>query len=288
MAIHTPYLAGAEKPKINALIYGRPGCGKTTFAAQANDHPDMANALFLNVEGGLLSVAHRGDIQAIDIRDSKTLEDVFWDLVNKDPAFADIQTIVIDSGSELQSVGLQQIVSDAVADPKKVRRDDLDEIEIGDYGKSTAQLTRLFRWFRDSPYHVIITALPKYVFPKGNTNENKEPIDCIPSFTAKLAESVMGYVDFVWYMYIDAEGNRKMLTQEKGIYRAKTRGPEFAMTLGQVVSDPNLSSIYDLLLKTQGKTPSKPVAIKRPVTAVKPPATLPEPALSPESEQASA
>lgn len=249
----TPYLAGSEKPRINALIYGRQGCGKTTFAATANDHKDMANALFLNVEGGLLSVAGRGDVQAIDIRDITTFEQVFWQLINKDKAFADIKTVVIDSGSELQSVSLQQIVSEAIADPRK-KRDDPDSIEIGDYGKSSAQLKRLFRWFRDSPYHVIVTALPSYVFPRGNREENQQPTDCMPQFTAKLAEAVMGYMDFVWYLYVDADGNRKMLTQERGIYRAKTRGPRFAEALGQVVDDPNLPNLYNMLLKTETTT----------------------------------
>lgn len=249
MAKNKPELAGGEKPRINALIYGRQGCGKTTLCATANDHPDLANVLFLNVEGGLLSVSGRGDIKKIDIRNIDVVEEVFWDLVNKDPDYADIQTVVIDSGSELQSLNLAQIVAEAV-NSNKNKRDDQDFIQLDDYGKSNAQLKRIFRWYRDAPFNVIITALPQYIFPRGNNQENQEPTDCLPQFTAKLAEAVMGYMDFVWYMY-EVDGERKLLTRPKGIYRAKTRGPRFSEAIGQVVDNPTLPALYQKLLESE-------------------------------------
>lgn len=256
MAKHAPEIAKPETAFLNILLYGRPGVGKTTFAAGAQDHPAMADVLFLNVEGGMLSVAGRGDINKIDIKSSNVLEEIFWDLIKKDVDYARYKTIVLDSGSEAQNMGLEHIVRDAIDSPEnkaKVtskQRDDPDRIYLEDYGKSNAQLTRMFRWFRDAPIHFIMTALPKPVYPKG-ASENVAPDEIVPSFTAKLAESAQGFMDFVWYMYLDKDGERWLLTRDKLPYRGKTRGPRFAEAMGERVQDPNLPALYDLFLEKE-------------------------------------
>ena len=63
-----PYKVTPEKVvgRMKILIYGPQGVGKTYLAATAQDHPAMRDVLFLNVEGGLMTIAHRGDIMAED------------------------------------------------------------------------------------------------------------------------------------------------------------------------------------------------------------------------------
>lgn len=231
-----------DQPQINALIYGAPGCGKTTLAATCQDHELMRDVMFLNIEGGLLSVASRGDLAAIDVRSLVELEKLFWEL-SKDPG--PIKTIIIDSGTELQTVNIEEIIEAKISSGHR-QVDSRDQINQDDYGRSSAQLKRLFRWFRDLPMNVIVTALAKEVYPKGNVEA--PPTAVQPSLTGKLAESLMGYMDFVWYLYQDqGSGARKMLTQPSGIFRAKTRGAKFSTALGQVVDNPHLAVIYDLL-----------------------------------------
>jgi hypothetical protein len=103
---------------------------------------------------------------------------------------------------------------------------------------------------RDLPVNVIVTALVKDIYPPGN-NPNAKPIGRGPSLTTKLASSLCGYMDFVWYLYIDQDtGERKMLTQKAGITYAKTRRDAFATMLGDdngVITNPNLPEIYELL-----------------------------------------
>lgn len=257
MAKHVPTIAKPDTAWLNILVYGRPGVGKTTFAAGANDHPAMKDALFLSVEGGLLSVAGRGDIFKVELSNPTELEEVFWDFIKKDEAYARFKTVVLDSGTEIQNSGLEDIVRRNIMSPENQgkpeskRRDDLDRFYLEDYGKSNAQLTRMFRWFRDAPMHFIMTALPKPVYPKGNS-ENVEPVEVIPSFTAKLAESAQGFMDFVWYMYLDGEGKRWILTRDRLPYRAKTRGPRFAEAIGERVEDPSLPKLYETFLQTEG------------------------------------
>lgn len=270
------YKVDATTRYLNIMLYGEPGVGKTWLASTAQNHPKMKNVLFLNVEGGLTTVASRGDILAIDIvgierfkptpdlpelpPGSSTLEDVFWKLKQKEGAFADINTVVIDSGTEMQTLGLEKLAREGKRKDKSGRRGE-DELYLEDYGRNTAQLKRILRWYRDLPMHVIITALPQFVYPKtAQANTVQEPTEIRPSFTNKLSVSAMGYVDFVWYIYQDGQG-RHILTQEHGKFKAKTRGLRFADALGQVAdikdeTDPestglDLSDIYSLFLKTE-------------------------------------
>jgi hypothetical protein len=267
------YRVGEGDIHFNALIYSDPGVGKTTLAAQATDHDDMGPVLFLNVEGGLLSVD--GEVDAMDVDSVNELEAVFWELNKGEKgSLGDIRTVVIDSGSELQAVNLEDIVESeveaALIDPKSSRTN-RDDIWLEDYKTSSTQLRRLFRWYRDLPMNVIITALSRTEYPKGTQRQRNVDLSLVdptvvkPQFTKALCESVMGFVDFVWYLYqeADEEGEiqRWLLTQRDDPFRAKTRGARFRQMLGRDVLLQNmdidgheghtLPSIYDLLLESK-------------------------------------
>ncbi len=267
------YNVDASGDHLNIMLYGEPGAGKTWLASTAQNHPLMKNVLFLNVEGGLVTLASRGDIKAIDIVGiekfkptpempelppfSSTLEDVFWKLLRKEGDYADINTVVIDSGTEAQTLSLEKLSAEG---KKKNKQRGDDELWLEDYGKSTAQLKRLLRWYRDLPMHVIVTALTQHVYPKTSSGQMGEPTEVRPSFTNKLSVSAMGYVDYLWYIYKDGTG-RHILTQEHGKFKAKTRGMRFSQVLGQVVDikdelNPeaggmDMADIYSLFLETE-------------------------------------
>lgn len=244
-----PYKLKPGNMKLKILIYSKPGIGKTALAATAQDHPNMKDVLFCNIEGGLTTIAGRGDIEVEDITGFKDLEALFWKLANKEKGYDHFNTVVIDSATELQTRNLEELVREGI---KKKKDRDPDEIYQEDYGKSTTQLKRMFRWFRDLPVNVIITALPRYSYPKtAQSNPNAEPFEVSPQLTTKLGESVMGYVDMVWYMYKDDDEVRYLLTREYGPYRAKTRGMKFAEKIGAKITKPYLPEIYDTYVKSE-------------------------------------
>lgn len=247
-----PSVVTAEDIRINVLLYGLQGVGKTTFAASAQDHPDMADVLVLNLEGGLLSVAGRGDIQSVNIGSMSDLEDAYDAVANKREGFDTFNTVVIDSGTEMQNLAIREAVRKSMkrqqAQGRHKDRTE-DDVWMEDYGLATRQLARIFRMFRDLNLHVIITALPREIkIPDTETVREVRP-----SFTETMARDVMGMVDFIWYYYLDNEGNRVILPMSKGVYRAKTRGQHFAAALeGDVVVNPTLPELYDLLIETEG------------------------------------
>lgn len=265
--ILTPRIALA---RMNVLFYGPQGIGKTKLAGEAQDIPEMAPVLYLNIEGGAMTLAGRKDISFVTVTSTKQLEQVFWALAHKAPGYDQFKTVIIDSISELQTIALEEINARVIEIDKSKGRNprEPDDIYQDDYGVATVRLKRLLRWFRDWPGHTLYTALPRELYPRGQDGQG-QPIEVSPALSTALREAVMGYMDHVWYMFEredikkDEDGNetgrdinRFMLTRTRGIYRAKTRGDRFAPALGTYYKldegGGNLPKLYQKYLETEG------------------------------------
>jgi phage nucleotide-binding protein len=236
------------KPVFNILVYGDQGVGKTMFAGTAMDHPDLGEVLFCNVEGGLMTVAGRRP-KVVDIgfdKDGNSTNRVFDDLeevaeaiASRKPGYEKVGTVVIDSGTELQARDLEFITKG-------------DMSEWQDYGKNTTRMRRVFRRFRDLRVNVIITALVRRT--EAEKDGKTKLVEVRPAFTKGVGESVMGFVDFVWFLYQDKEtGERLMLTQPKGVTKAKTRGLAYSNLIGEIVKNPTIPDLYNKLREAVAK-----------------------------------
>lgn len=243
--------------KINLLVYGKVGSGKTTLAATAQDHPALSPVLFLDFEGGVLSVAGRGDIMRVPVRSMDELEAIVAALHMNDPIYDAFQTVVLDSASEMLWLAQQEELQRSMRLQRGGSDRSPDEMTLQDYGISGNKMKRLLRALRDLPRHTVLTAHPRLVMPaSARNNPNVDPIEVTPNFTGQLREQVMGLMDFVWYAYMvpDSQAsidNYNLLTRDFGVYRAKTRGQYFAQALGRVVSNTDLPALYNLLLEAE-------------------------------------
>lgn len=233
----TPYSVNRSSVGgLNILLYGFQGVGKTILAASAQDVTAMRDVLFVNVEKGLMSVIDRDDIQAVDVRTVAELTEVCDLLEAGANGFESFKTVVIDSLSELQKLDIERRV-----------RAKGGKTDWSVFGDSASEIQALTRRLRDrTDLNMILTALPKEV----TDEDTGKTIEVRPDLTPALSRSVMAQTDAVWYLYTrELKGGgieRSILTQNKGPYRAKTRGVAFADALGARHDNPNMANIYDL------------------------------------------
>lgn len=247
--------------KMNVLVYGDPGSGKTHLAGTAQDSPQMADVHVFNIDGGLMTLAQRGDIHATDVHSVDDLERELHRIAAGDEKYASTRTVVIDNITELQTLALESITTRELASRRKKDRNySVDQVYLEDYGVAGKQLARVLRGFRDLPIHVIYIAHRKDKMRPGTNvlDESK------PNLTEKLSTAVMGYMDFVWYLYVadeevmDASGDahpethRYLLTQPMGGFAAKTRGSRFAEAIGAVVRDPSMADLMAAYMACNG------------------------------------
>jgi len=94
------------EPYLKILVYGEPGAGKTTFACSGHNHPQMGEVVVINIEGGMLAVAGTSAKATEQVTTIEEVEAMFWSIKAKRAPYDKVKTVVVDSGTEFQTVML--------------------------------------------------------------------------------------------------------------------------------------------------------------------------------------
>ena len=228
----------SERPSyIKCLIYGEPGVGKTTFAATA------PNVLFVDVEHGtnsLLNSKEFNNVQVLSIKDWNDIEELYWEL--KAGALPEIETIVIDTISELQKLNMDLLLRESAA--RDGRKDPYVPTQL-DYKKNTEVVRRIMWAYRELDRHLIVTA-----HVKERQDEETSKVALSPDATPKLAGTLGGIVDIQGYLYVEKkeeETKRLLRIQPTDRIKAKTRIGD----LPDVIENPTFNILLEANMAKQ-------------------------------------
>jgi len=202
---------GTQALKI--LVFGEAGVGKTTLAGTAPEP-----TLIISAEAGLLSLQSK-KIDVIDItRDDKgemippekriaRLGEVFVYL-NTEEARKKYKVLFLDSLTEINQNLLSQL---NVEYPD--RKDSLPM-----YGDLAKKMRSLVKSFRDLPfYSVVMTAL-------SEIDKDENGVRYIgPQLVGKFSTQVGAMFDECFYLHVDKDGKRVLVTEKSDRVLAKDR-----------------------------------------------------------------
>lgn len=225
-------------PRVNMLIYGEPGIGKTLLAGSADGVPDMRRTLFVDVEGGTLTLRDTyPDVETVRVRSWAEMQNVYDALFD---GKHDFTTVIIDSLTEVQKMSMDGIMLKLVQEFE----DRSAEVPgLREWNINLEQTRKFVRAFRDLPMNTIFTALVK-----SDKNPRTGAMKRKPSLSGKLADEVSGFLDIVVYLYakeIDGENKRILLCGQTEDTVAKDRSNKLPMTM----EEPTMNDIWQILNK---------------------------------------
>lgn len=212
---------------IKALIYSEPGNGKTTLAATL----DLKRTLIISFESGLLSILDEAgfeDLQYVEPSNLTDLKNIYESLKDDKDLAAKYDTIFIDSLSEISDMMLEALKQDPT-----VYTGMKDNMKL--YMINQEKVVGIAKSFRDlKGYNVIMTAL-------AATKTTNMVEKLLPSMAGqKLADKLPPLYDFVWYLEVTSDGERRLITQPTSSITAKSRSRKL-----ESAEAPNLGAILN-------------------------------------------
>lgn len=237
-----------SNPKLNILLYGEPGTGKTRFIGTASK---KMKTLIGSAEKGLLSIRKLMKETGDDKLKPEDRQIKQWEIGSYEDLEALVQyflftkhdfgCLALDSGTEIQQRCMESIL----------RKESRTKAQQADWGTLGDKMSYLTRQLRDSPYSFIMTALSDTKVDQ-NTGEQK----VAPEFQGRFQALSTGFFDEVFYAYSESKKKDdgsidikyKLLTRNSGKFQGKDRSGELP-----IVVEPDFSVIYDTIFKKETK-----------------------------------
>jgi GTPase SAR1 family protein len=208
-----------RKSPVRLLLYGTPGCGKTTFASGA------PNPIWLDYENSTEVLRKNGINVGMLGESAKDLKDfdkvVEW--IRKDAPKSGYETIVIDTISSMNLAVLMQHLEEVTQGGKK--RDKHIAL-FHDFRKNTNQMRELYLALIECPLHVVVI---------GHTAELRDPdtnklLEVRPSLPPAARDAISQLVNECFFMTrtvkaasLGGKVERKIVVDAEGLHFAKNR-----------------------------------------------------------------
>jgi phage nucleotide-binding protein len=217
---------------LNIVIFGQPGCGKTTLIGTATEHPQGRDVVIADFDNGLKSLRDRADIRGWPMNSFDEAVKLYSYLTTKRHPF---RTIGLDSLSEAYRIQM----TDVLRNPQ--RKNTRLSPDQNDYGEANEGIIRMARAFKDLAithgYNIVMTA-----HQREDQDATTGAVLIRPSLTPGALLGVVGAVDALGYLRIK-NGQRELLLQEQGNILAKYRQPRSGPQLPLVIQNPSLGPI---------------------------------------------
>lgn len=223
------------------MIYGDSGVGKTRLAGSASEVPDLSPLLYIDAEGGTLTLRNLyPEIETVRVDSWGQLKNIHDELKHGNHGY---NTVVLDSVTEIQKLGMSYTMD--------VRHggNELAVPEIKEWNINIEQARNHVRMFRDlQNVNSIFTALVRVDTDKRTQMSRKKP-----SLSGKVADEVAGFLDIVTYLYVeevDKVNTRILLTGNTAGTVAKDRTDSLPFQMG----NPTMTKIFECI---NGRVPSE-------------------------------
>lgn len=190
--------------KVNFIVYGVPGIGKTSFSALT------PNVLVLDTEG---SSKHIEGLNRKDIKELREIDDVLFQLKKPENK---IETVVIDS--------LDEMVNNFAKNEARAKGfvNKSGNLTLEGYGILRDRFMDLMRKFRDAGVNVCITC---HAANEDVPGEGKMWRMKLPSDYAREVMAMMDAVGFLgWHTDNDGKKKRRLYLRPTSSFDAKARG----------------------------------------------------------------
>lgn len=171
--------------KIKCLIYGASWTWKTTFGWTAE------NVIFASSENWLLSIADK-KVAFAQIKTLENLQELRDFLQNEEHHF---KTLVIDSITDINNIIKESI-------EKKIWK----QMQIKEWWELANKIKQILIDIKNIDMNVIIIAQELY------EKDDQVIQKIIPSLNGKLSTEICYFMDIVWYIQIDKQWNRTLIT----------------------------------------------------------------------------
>lgn len=261
------YVAKADEQSFMGMIYGYSGYGKTTIAGTAFLRPDLfGKTLVVDVEGGLSAIAHHGNVLTAEVNDAYELNALGRalalpdDNAKKPEALIGVQTIIIDSLTELQNRHRSKVTAEQTR--KSSKRSDPYMAEQQDYLYTLNAIQSAVGILMSLRMNLIILAQQKDTRQGGFDTH-------APGLSPKMGEITFARMSYIWAATVKADAKGEMhyglQVLPDAHFATKVRSPRFVDALENcdqvdngilAIPDrdfPTLPFLYELYLESHGE-----------------------------------